>query len=487
LLVAFVLVAFAAVAVVTVGALVGSAQGLSSQVATERSDTAQRAAASAAAAYRASGGWAGADLARTAQVAEAAGAALAVFDVNNQAVFSSGVHGPGNGSSASPGMGNGIGSGTGSGMGKGVGNGIGPAAGTVVTAGIPVDGAEVGSVRLRFAASSTPAGRPVAWSWVFAAALAALVAAATAAWVISRWLSRPLVELTATARAFGAGSRDARPRLTGPGELGELAAAFSEAATAVQTSDNARRRMAADVAHELRTPLAALQAGLEELRDGLAPPDTAALARLHDQSLRLSRIVADLASLASAEAASIGLRLAPVDLVTVVTAEFEAREPQLRACGLHPRLHVVERAPAVADQERVHQVVGNLLENCARHCRPGDAVQVSVTAGPAVAPDDRPGVQSGAHPGRQSRQMSDTWHIVVADTGPGIDEGDQPHVFTRFWRAKDRVGVAGSGLGLAVVRSLVEAHRGRVSVTSDGRSGTMVTVELPAAAHPTFP
>ncbi|MEB0222295.1 histidine kinase dimerization/phospho-acceptor domain-containing protein, partial [Pseudomonas sp. AB12(2023)] len=128
--------------------------------------------------------------------------------------------------------------------------------------------------------------------------------------------------------------RQARATEPAPGELGELASAFNGMADAVVRSDRDRRTLTADVAHELRTPLAALQAGLEELRDGLVEPTPESLAGLHDQSLRLGRIVADLAELSAVETAGLSLHLAAVDLAQVARAALSEWEPRLRAAGL---------------------------------------------------------------------------------------------------------------------------------------------------------
>jgi two-component system sensor histidine kinase BaeS len=241
--------------------------------------------------------------------------------------------------------------------------------------------------------------------------------------------------------------------------------------------------MAADVAHELRTPLAALQAGLEEVRDGLVSVEGSTLARLHDQSLRLGRIVEDLAELSSAEAATLSMQLSPVDLGEVVAAEVEARQAQLRAAGLIIHRELATACVVDADPARLHQIVGNLLQNCARHCRPGDKVNVRVECIDAV-----------------DKQSGSVVRMTVTDTGPGIAPEDLPRVFTRFWRAPAAHGWAeagsedpgepavtatpGSGLGLAVVQSLIHAHRGTISVTSVERHGTTVTVDLPAATQP---
>jgi two-component system, OmpR family, sensor histidine kinase BaeS len=339
--------------------------------------------------------------------------------------------------------------------------GMGMAVGHVSTD-VTVAGSQVGEVLLGFG-PATESGRPVAWTWILVAGAAALLLALLAAWWVSRQLARPLAELTRAARSFAAGEPDTVLRERGVGELGELADAFEEAITAVRRAEAARARMAADVAHELRTPLAALQAGLEELRDGLAPPDPAALARLHDQALRVSRIVGDLDTLFAAEGATRAVRREPVDLVDLARTEVEARAAQLRVAELDVDLDLPADGPVWVrgDPERLHQVLGNLLENCVRHCRPGDRVWVGVSASPSP-------------------------RLVVADTGPGIAPTDLPLVFDRFWRGSRPSGLPGSGLGLAVVRSLVEAMGGSVEVESDGSSGTTFTVALPAVVAATL-
>jgi two-component system sensor histidine kinase BaeS len=240
-----------------------------------------------------------------------------------------------------------------------------------------------------------------------------------------------------------------------PGELGEVAAAFDSMADEVSATEAGRRRQAADLAHELRTPLAGLQAGLEELRDGLDEPDPARLASLHDQALRLGRVVDDLAQLASAESAATSLRLIELDLAAAVARAVDSQEPQLRAAGLTVGRVISDPVPVRADPDRIHQVVVNILANAARFCRSGDQVTVRVFGGGGR------GV------------------VEVADTGPGIAAEDVPHVFERRWRGRNSGGVAGSGIGLAVVRELVEAHRGTVSVDSSPGHGTTFTITLP--------
>lgn len=433
LLAAFVLVALSSVIVLTVAALIGTTRGLSAGEDAQRQAVAEAVAAAAADAYTAAGGWAGADLGQAAVTASAAGAGLAVRDLSGQSVMAS------------------------SGMGGNAGMGRGG-----VVADVVADGSVVGSVRLGFRSPATSTAQTVAWTWILLAAVVAILVAFAMAWYVSGRISRPLVRLTEVTRSFAAGNRDARSLpadTTAPGELGELARAFDTTAEDVARSERTRQAMAADVAHELRTPLAALQAGLEELRDGLVEPDQERLGALHAQSVRLGRVVDDLAALSAAETAALSLHREVLDLGELVSEAVTAARPSMEAAGLAVTSTVPAGVMVDADPDRLHQAVGNLLSNATRYCRPGDSVAITLTTSPEEAV------------------------VTVADTGPGIATDDLDRVFHRLWRGSaDRDG-AGTGIGLAVVRELVVAHGGSVSATSDGASGATFTIRLPRLAR----
>jgi len=423
LLAAFVLVALTAVAVMTVLALVGAQRGLSAQEQAARDGAASAAAQSAANAYRAAGGWEGADLAEAEAIAADAGGRLVVRP------------------SASQGHGE-------------------PQGGAVSTADVTVDGDVVGSVRLVFGGDSASAALRVAGTWIVIAAVIAVMVAIAAAWLVSRRIALPLQRLAAMARAFAAGDTSARPEardLDAIGEVGDVARALDETADQLARSDTARRRMAADLAHELRTPLSVLQAELEELSDGYADPTPERLSALHQQSLRLGRVVGDLAELSAAESARMGLHRQPVDLAALARSAVDAVEASFAAADITIGAHGQAHAVVLGDQDRLHQVVGNLLANCLRYCRPGDSVEVSV---------DIEGQDAV---------------LRVADTGPGIRADDLPHVFERLWRGRADVEPGGSGIGLAVVAELVRAHGGTVEAASPAAGGTVMTVRLPLA------
>ena len=435
---AFVLVSLASVAVLTVAALIGTSRGLDASEVQQRQAAADAAAVATADAVRAAGGWAGADLSAASAIARAAGAELTVRDAAASVIA---------GSAGSGGMGQGMGPGMGGGRG-------------VTTADVVLDGAVIGSVRLGFGAPPQSTAQTVAWTWILIAAVVSLVVAFVAALFSARWLTAPITRLADVARDFARGDRSARPDpqdAASPTEIGDLARAFAAAAEDVERSEAARRRLSADVAHELRTPLAALQAGLEELRDGYVEPDAERLTALHDQSLRLGRIVEDLALLAAAETASLTLHRQLIDLHDVVVESVAAARPALEAAGLTVSVHGPDHVNVHADPDRLHQALGNLLANAARHCRPGDHVDVTVQDDASVAT------------------------IIVADDGPGIPVDELDAVFDRLRRGSTARG-SGSGIGLAVVKELVVAHGGTVRAESDGRTGTTVILTLPLSA-----
>ena len=439
LLLAFVLVALSSIVVLTVAAMVGTARGLAATEGADRTTASIATATAVSDAYSRAGGWQGVDLTQADAVAATAGARLIVLDLQGSVVKSP----------------YGGGMGAGSGMG-GMASGHGYVAQPVVVA-----GTTVGSVRLGFGAPTAGAAQQIAWDWIIIAGLGALLSALVVSWFVTRRISQPLARLTETARAFAAGDRSARAAqadVAAPGELGELVRAFDATAEQVERSEVARRRMAADLAHELRTPLAALQAGLEELRDGLVEPDPARIDALHNQSLRVGRVVEDLAELSAAETASLTLRRAPVDLGSIVEDAVAAARPTIEAAGLSLITHLAQDVVVYGDADRLHQVIGNLLVNTARHCRSGDTVTVSVARAGQLA------------------------KLVVADTGPGIAQVDLAQVFDRLWRGRADSNTAGSGIGLAVVRELVTAHGGSVTADSDGANGTTFTVALPTHA-----
>jgi two-component system sensor histidine kinase BaeS len=245
--------------------------------------------------------------------------------------------------------------------------------------------------------------------------------------------------------------------VSGHDELATLAAAFNRMATSIQRGEERQRRMVADVAHELRTPLANLRGYLEALTDGVIEPDGNLFRSLHEETLLQQRIVDDLQTLALAEAGRLAYLWVRTDLVelleTCVTAHHAV------AVGARVTLAVESAGPvcALADVDRLRQVVGNLVTNAVRHSPPGGRVVLTAEAD------------------------GDEAVIQVIDSGSGIPDADLPRVFDRFWRADGARGrgTGGNGLGLAIARQIVLDHRGRIDVHSRLGAGSTFTVTLP--------
>lgn len=326
---------------------------------------------------------------------------------------------------------------------------------------IEVDGAPVGTVSVRTSTGGIGAADSslrhalaigIVWSAVVLAVLAIIAGV-----IFARRITRPVVALTRAARAMAAGERSVRVADGGaPGELGDLSRAFNHMADSLELEDELRRALVADVAHELRTPVAILQATTEAMADGIAETSPTTLSSLHDETLRLGRIVEDLEVLASAEAAELSLDLEPVDLALVAGEAARALAPQLDSAGL---TLTSDLQPAVVwgDKNRLHQIVTNLLTNA-----------IKFTPGPGWV-----------HVSVSSRGSEST--IVVEDSGRGISKNDLEHVFDRFWRGPDVRHTSGSGVGLAVVRELAQAHNGEVTVSSDEGCGATFVVTIPRA------
>jgi two-component system sensor histidine kinase BaeS len=289
-----------------------------------------------------------------------------------------------------------------------------------------------------------------------AAGLAALLALLIGLGVARR-ITRPVTRLIGVTRAMASGDRTVRAGgIRAPGELRELAMAFDQMAATLDRQDQLRRDLVADVAHELRTPVAVLQAGHEALLDGVAEPTPAELTSLRDEVLRLARMVDDLQTLAAADAAALQLALQPVDLAGIAATAADSLARQFEAAGL-----TLDRdlspVPVRADQRWLHQVITNLLTNALKFTPQGGEVTIETSRGPAGAV------------------------LRVRDTGVGIPAGDLPHIFDRFWRGRGAEQISGSGIGLAIAAELARAHGGELTARSEPGQGAELTLTLPAA------
>ena len=289
-----------------------------------------------------------------------------------------------------------------------------------------------------------------------AAGLAALLALLTGL-AVARRITRPVTRLIAVTRAMADGDRAARAgEIRAPGELRELAAAFDQMAGTLDRQEQIRRDLVADLAHELRTPIAILQAGHEALLDGVTEPTPAELASLRDEVLRLARMVADLQTLAAADAAALQLALRRCDLADAAATAAGSLSRRFEAADitLDRRL---SPAPVLADPHWIHQVITNLLTNALKFTPPGGDVMI------------------------QTGQAGPDAMLEVTDTGTGIPAGELPHIFDRFWRGQHAAQTSGSGIGLTIAAELARAHGGHLAASSQPGQGTQMTLTLPRA------
>jgi signal transduction histidine kinase len=282
---------------------------------------------------------------------------------------------------------------------------------------------------------------------VLVAAIVAVAASLLLAVALSRMLARPLAEIGSAARRVAEGDYAARVPREGPDELVSLADSFNQMAASLERQEAMRRDFIANAAHELRTPLTNLQGYLEALRDGVITADRATYESLWDEAERLVRLSRSLDALAEGDAAG-PPPLVELDLAMAIRSALELAQPGLERAGLTVVVDVPEHLPARANADQLAQVLANLLSNAARYTPAGGTVTV-----------------------RAERRLAD--HLVsIENSGEGIPPEDLDRVFERFYRvekSRDRAR-GGAGIGLAIVKQLVESAGGRVGAES--ASGT---------------
>lgn len=426
---AFLAVALVAVALFAILTAVFSAMDVSSLANRQREELAQAFAVTAGSVWQQNHSWASADLNQLLDQAKQFGAQLQVRDAGGSPVAAT--------------------------------------EGFAVTDGPPteepviVHGEREGSVRVGLTESGLGGADAILRTALLraiagTAGLAALLALGTGLGVARR-ITRPVARLISVTRAMASGDRSARVgEIKAPGELRELSAAFDNMADTLDYEDKIRRDLVASVAHELRTPVAVLQAGHEALLDGVTEPSPEELGSLRDEVLRLARMVDDLQTMAAADAAVLQLTRGRHDLGDIATsaADSLARRFETAEVTLRRRL---SPASVLADERWMHQVVTNLLSNALKFTPAGGTVTIST-------------MQDGAGA-----------VLEVEDTGIGIPPDELPRIFGRFWRGQAAAPTSGSGIGLAIAAELVWAHGGTLTAASEPGAGTRMTLTLPRA------
>jgi signal transduction histidine kinase len=313
---------------------------------------------------------------------------------------------------------------------------------------------------------------------ITAAVLAASLVAVVVAAVIARRISRPIALAADSAGRLADGDYGVRIATPGVGpELDELAAAVNTLAQRLETAEQHRMRLLSDLGHELRTPLAALEATVAAIVDDILPADAETLGILTDQTSRLTRLTRDLQAVSRSDEHAFRLERHRVDVTALAEAAVAAQQARYRTADViltappasvgnrsEPGTEAVhepkpESAYAWADPDRVSEIVDQLLDNALRHCAAGDRVTVTVhSRGEGVG-------------------------LIVTDTGTGFDPATANDLFTRFYRGPNTLrGPAGTGVGLTIARALAEAQHGTLEATSPGLGkGATFTLTVPAA------
>ncbi len=292
--------------------------------------------------------------------------------------------------------------------------------------------------------------------------MVALVLALLVSWYDTKRLRRPLEQLTSAASHVSTGDYAARvPKAGFSSELDGVGKAFNDMARRLDATEETRRRLLSDVAHEVRTPIATLTALLEALADGITPWNEETQHLLLLQAERLQRIARDLDAVSRAEEGRLSLVPEPVDISDLVKLAVATARGRYQAKGVTLDQRS-EQIPVLVDPQRIAQILGNLLDNALRHTPPGGNVDV------------------------HGRRHGGSAIISVTDNGDGLTLEQLDHVFERFYRAdlaRSR-DAAGAGIGLTISRGLAIAHGGSLTATSPGEKlGAAFTLTLPLAAR----
>jgi signal transduction histidine kinase len=299
------------------------------------------------------------------------------------------------------------------------------------------------------------------WQFLLVGAVAAAISLVVAR-LMARGMTQPLRDMAAAARRMETGDYTTRVETRSRDEVGRLAAAFNRMSGELETLERSRRDLVANVSHELKTPITAIRAHLENVLDGVERAEPATLAVMLGQVERLGRLVDQLLELSKLESGEVPLRREPVALRPLVDELLSEVAVGVAGRSLELGNEVPDDlVPVRADRERLHQVLFNLVDNAVRFTPDGGSVTVA------------------------ARRDGGSVEVSVADTGIGIAAEHLPRLFERFYRADQARARedGGTGIGLAIARSVVEAHGGTISASSEPGRGSVFRFDLPVASE----
>lgn len=295
---------------------------------------------------------------------------------------------------------------------------------------------------------------------VLLALFVSISAAVIASWVLARRVAQPLERLAGAAGEVESGSLEFVDETRFTSEMAQLFDSLEDMSARLERASVNRNQLMSDLSHELRTPLASLEAHVDALEDGMIAPTAETYQAMRDQISRLRRLAMDVRVAAAAQEHALDLHPVPTDAARLALAGHATAAPRYAAKGVHLGLTVSDaHMPVRCDEERVQQVLANLLDNALRHTAAGASVHLS------------------------SRLAGNDALIIVEDTGEGLAPGQLQRIFERFYRvdsSRSTFDGSGSGLGLTIAQAIVADHGGTITAYSDGLGkGSRFTIALP--------
>ena len=333
----------------------------------------------------------------------------------------------------------------------------------VASAPIMVDGEKVGTVLVRVPGSETLLTkfdedfRDKSYNAMIFAAVIALIIAMVMGAIFARTIAAPVKKITNAAKALKEGDYSARTGMTGSDEIARLGNMFDLMADSVESNRKLERRLVTDVAHELRTPLMAIQSTVEAMIDGVFKPDAERLETLNSEVQRLSRLVDALLKLSRLESRTKPIEQKKVDLTEMLSSVVQTHQAYIHDAGLNREFEYDPHVYVFGDADLLRQATANLISNAVRYTPEGGTITIMARKGDLMG------------------------QIVVKDTGIGLTPEEAKLVFQRFWRADSGRARAtgGLGIGLSVVKEIVEQHNGWVRVEGRPNEGACFTIYIP--------
>lgn len=276
---------------------------------------------------------------------------------------------------------------------------------------------------------------------------------------LARHLLRPVASLHSVTKRIAQGQFDARTTIISDDELGELAVQVNAMAQSLQNSEVQRRKILANISHELRTPLTVIRGEIEAMLDGIRHLNPTGLKSLHEEVLRLNKLIDDIHQINLADSGELSYQLTRIDIGDFIQDTLERFRPNVEKAQLSLVLHAPSTPLYInADTGRLGQVISNLIENCIRYTDAGGSIQCSIVrVGPLV-------------------------ELCIEDSSPGVENGTHARLFERLYRADHARSRehGGSGLGLSICKALIESHNGKIEALPSTLGGIRILIRLPA-------